>query len=96
MKKKNLQARIKLKENIDMYKESIAKEKMMVKRSLPLHRQVKNVYMKKSYFQAVSRKQIVMYKKVCGKSCRGAVNLLKLKQFAANYYIANLYFHHIF
>ena len=84
LKKENLQARIKLKENIDLCEEAIAKEKQMVKRSLPLHRQVKNVYMKKSYFQAVSRKQIVMYRKVRNESCRCVANLLKVKHFATN------------
>jgi hypothetical protein len=51
LKKENLQARIQLKENIGMCEESIAKEKHMVRRTLPLHRQVKNVYMKNRFFQ---------------------------------------------
>jgi hypothetical protein len=51
LKKENLQDRIKLKENIGMCEETIAKEKHMVRRSLPLHRQVKNVYRKKKSFQ---------------------------------------------
>ena len=63
MKKENLQARIKLKENIDMCEESIAKEKHTVKRSLPLHKQVNTVYGKKRSFQVVRINQIVMYMK---------------------------------
>jgi hypothetical protein len=57
LKKENLQARIQLKENIGMCEETFSMEKHMVRRSLPLHIQVKNVYRKKMYFQNCSKKR---------------------------------------
>jgi len=44
LKKENLEARIKMKDMIELYEETLDKERYMSKRSLPLHRQLKNVY----------------------------------------------------
>jgi len=44
LKKKDLDSKIKLKEMLDLYEETIDKEKFMAKMLLPLHIQLKNVY----------------------------------------------------
>jgi hypothetical protein len=44
LKKKDLETRIKMKDMLDLYEETIDKERFMAKRSLPLHRQLKNMY----------------------------------------------------
>jgi hypothetical protein len=52
LKKENLEARIKLKNTLDLSEETIDKARYMAKRSLPLHRQLKNVYRQKRACQA--------------------------------------------
>jgi hypothetical protein len=56
LKKENLEARIKLKDMLDLYEETIDKARYMAKRSLPLHRKLKNVYKQKRACQAEIRK----------------------------------------
>jgi cell division protein FtsB len=56
LKKENLHARIQLKKTIDMGEETVTKEKHWVKRSLPLHRQMKNVYRQNRAYQDENKK----------------------------------------
>jgi hypothetical protein len=44
LKKENMEAQIKLKDMLDLYEKTIDKAIYLTKRSLPLHRQLKNVY----------------------------------------------------
>ena len=52
LKKENLEARIKSKEMLDLYEKTIDKERCFAKRSIPIHRQLKNVYKHKRACQA--------------------------------------------
>jgi hypothetical protein len=56
LKKENLHAKIQLKRAIDMGEETIKKEKHWVKRSISLHRKMKNVYRLNRAHQAENRK----------------------------------------
>jgi hypothetical protein len=54
--KEDLETRIKLKDMLDLYEETIDKARYMAKRSLPIHRKLKNVYKQKRACQAEIRK----------------------------------------
>jgi hypothetical protein len=56
LKKEDLESRIKLKDMLDLYEETIDKARFMAKRSFPLHRKLKNVYKQKRACQAEIRK----------------------------------------
>jgi hypothetical protein len=56
LKKENLEARIKLKDILELYEETIDKSIYMAKRYLPLHRKLKNVYKQKKYCQVEIKK----------------------------------------
>jgi hypothetical protein len=56
LKEENLEAQIKLKNTLDLYEEIIDKEIYMAKRSLPLHRKMKNMYRQKRSFQVEIRR----------------------------------------
>jgi hypothetical protein len=56
LKKEELDSRIKLKEMLDIYEETIDKYRFMDKRSFPFHRKLKNVYRQKRACQAEIRK----------------------------------------
>jgi len=56
LKEENLEARIKLKNTLDLYEGTIDKARYMAKRSLPLHRQLTNVYRQKRACQAEIRR----------------------------------------
>jgi chromosome segregation ATPase len=56
LKKEDLDSRIKLKEMLDIYEETIDKARFMAKRYFPLHRKLKNVYRQKRACQAEIRK----------------------------------------
>jgi hypothetical protein len=56
LKKENLEAQIKLKDMLEIYEGTIDKERYMAKRSLPLHRKLKNVYKQKRACQTEIRK----------------------------------------
>jgi hypothetical protein len=56
LKKKDLETRVKLKAMLDLYEETIDKENFIAKRSLPLHRKLKNMYKQKRACQAEIRK----------------------------------------
>jgi hypothetical protein len=56
LKKEDLGSRIKLKEMLDMYEETIDKARFMAKRFFPLHRKLKNVYRQNRTHQAEIRK----------------------------------------
>jgi hypothetical protein len=55
LKNKDLETRIKLKDMLDLYEETIYKENLIAKRSLPLHRKLKNMYKQKRACQAKIR-----------------------------------------
>jgi hypothetical protein len=80
MKEENLEARIKLKNLLDLYEKTIDKARYLSKRYLPLHRKLKKVYRQKRAFQAkigrlnakfetlqgVSNKKEFRYVSLCG------------------------------
>jgi hypothetical protein len=56
LKKEQLDSRIKMKEMLDLYEDTIDKSWFMAKRSFPLHMQLKNVYGQKRTCQAKIKK----------------------------------------
>jgi hypothetical protein len=56
LKEESLNERIKMKELMDMYSNTLDLEKNSARRALPLHKKLNNLYMKNRGFQSQNRK----------------------------------------
>jgi hypothetical protein len=55
LREENRQMKTRIEEHLDSCEEALGNNKSMVKRSLPLHRQVKNLYQQNKVLQAENR-----------------------------------------